>query len=165
MHLALKRPKNLLTVVVVVALVLLVVINIPGTIRYTQLRKEIDWRYSSAIWAKEVVLGRAMAGDLASLATLNSAAGENVSFSAKSGIVTLIFSGFPNAPDQTLNLVPLVEFDGVTYELAAFVDSKRPLVPLMVRWICLPAVSSTRDQYLLQNRGTLSIDLAPAECR
>jgi hypothetical protein len=158
----LKPPKNMIFHVLICTLVVLAAINIPATLRYFELRQQVDRRYQAAFWAKQEVVKRAVSGDLSGL---NRVSAQNVSFSPTSGVITVSFPDLPVGPEKTLKLLPVVIDSGVHYPLEVFMNSRRRLESDMIYWLCTSSRLRARESYIRANLGTLDIELAPAECR
>ena len=158
----LKPPKSIIYHVLMGTFVVLAAVNIPATLRYFELRQQIDRRYQAAVWAKQEVLKRALSGDLSGL---DRSSAKNASFSPASGVITLSFPELAAGPEKTLKLLPVVFDSGVHYPLEVFMKSRRSLEPGMMYWLCTSFRLRARERYTKANIGTLDIDLAPAECR
>ncbi len=158
----LKPPKNIIYHVLIGTFVVLAVINIPATLRYFELRQQIDRRYQAALRAKQEVVKHALSGDLSGL---DRASADNASFSPASGVITLSFPDLPDGPEKTLKLLPVVLDSGVHYPLEVFMKSRRSLEPGKIYWLCTSFRVRARERYIKANIGTLDIELAPTECR
>jgi hypothetical protein len=158
----LRLPKNAIYHVLIGTFIVLAAINIPATLRYFELRQQVDRRYQAAFWAKQEVVKRAVSGDLSGL---NRVSAENVSFSPASGVITVSFPDLPVGPEKTLKLLPVVIDSGVHYPLEVFMNSRRRLESGMIYWLCTSSGLRAREGYIKANLGSLDIDLAPAECR
>ena len=148
-----------------IALFALIAMYALGVPQYTQLRLEIDRRYQAALWTKDAVMERAVEGNLSRLALPKYMKQEAVSVSTASGIITIAFPDLPAAAQGTLNLIPIVRYDGALYALADFLALKLALDPQMVFWACAAEPLRARDSVIVQNSGTLATELAPADCR
>jgi hypothetical protein len=158
----LKPPKNIVYHVLIGSFVVVGAIHIPLTVRYFELRQQIDITYESAAWVKHEVVKRALSGDLSGLDRVSLA---NASISPVSGVITLSFPDLPVGPGKNLKLLPVVIDSGVHYPLEVFINSRRRLVSGMIYWLCTSSRLRARESYIKANLGTFDIELAPAECR
>lgn len=165
MQLDLTHARSRLLKVALGTFVLMALVNLPSTISYFQLRQEIDRRYDSIEWAKQAVVDHLRNGTMSALAAFNTTSRDQVSISPESGIITLAFNDMTAVNGGTLKFLPIVISDGVERPLEKFLKTELPLDGTMIYWACSSTLVSSRDEYIVANKGTLDAEFAPPACR
>lgn len=161
----LQRPRRLLVRTAAVGLALLILFGLPSTLHYLALTQEIARRFYAVEPAKVLVIAKAMDLGVAGLATLSDYPDPTITIGPDSGVVTLTLRGLPDVEGSTLTVLPVVEREGTVYPLRVYMDRGYDIRDGLVHWKCVGQDARSHDPYIVNNRGTLESQYAPAECR